>query len=286
MSPRKSAAKSAAVRVSRGGDAAAPPGKLVGALSAGLAVLRYLNETGARVGVSRIARDLGLNPSTCFNLLRTLVHEGLVTFDVDAKTYALGLGVVELAKGALDQASFARLMRPHLEAIAARHGVTATLWQRSGKDRVVLVDRCEAESAVRLHMQIGQRLPMYLAALGRCMAAHAGLGKAALKRAFKALRWEVPPSFEAYWNSVEAARVRGYAVDVGNYVKGVTTVSAVVRDGDGAALIALSAAGFSARLTPARVTALGKDLRDRAAAVERALSGGVIGNAGVIAGGR
>ena len=123
-------------------------------------MLRYLGETGAGVGVSRVARDLELNPSTCFNLLRTLVHEGMVDFDPHAKTYTLGLGVVELAKGALEQTSYARFMRPHLEAIAARHGVTATLWQRTGKDRVVLVDRCEADSAMRVHMQIGQRLPL------------------------------------------------------------------------------------------------------------------------------
>lgn len=268
---------------------AAPPEKLVGALTAGLAILRYLNETGARVGVSRVARDLGLNPSTCFNLLRTLVFEGLVTFAPEGKTYALGLGVVELAKGALDQASYARFMRPHLEEIAARHKVTATLWQRSGDGRVVLVDRCEADSAMRVHMQIGQRLPIYVAALGRCMAAHSGLGKAALRREFKTLRWEDPPSFESFWKSVEQARSEGYGVDLGNYVRGATTVSSVVLDGDGVAIMALSAVGFGAQLTPEKVRALGRDLKERAATVGRALAGGANingGGLGPVAGGR
>ena len=36
------------------------PDKRVGALSAGLAVLRYLTRTGTRAGVSRIARDVQL----------------------------------------------------------------------------------------------------------------------------------------------------------------------------------------------------------------------------------
>ncbi len=252
----------------------APPDKRVGALSAGLAVLRYLNQTGTRAGVSRVARDLQLNPSTCFHLLRTLVYEGMVSFDPDTKTYALGLGVIELAKGALDQASYARLMRPHLDAVAARHQVTVTLWQRAGADRVVLVDRAESDTAMRVHMQIGQRLPMYVAALGRCMAAHSGLTKAALRQAFKTLRWEDPPSFEQYWASVEAARRPGYAVDSGQYVLGATTVSVAVLDADGRPLMALSAVGFSAQLTDARIAALGEDLRARAAAVGRALAGG------------
>ena len=239
------------------------PDKRVGAPSAGLAVLRYLNQTGTRAGVSRIARDVQLNPSTCFNLLRTLVYEDLVTFDPQTKTYGLGLGLIELAKGALDQASHARFMRPHLEAIAARHHVTATLWQRAGSDRVVLIDRAESDTAMRVHMQIGQRLPMYVAALGRCMAAHSGLGKPALRQAFKFLRWESPPTFEHYWKSVQAARASGF-----------TTVWGVVLDRDGLPFMALSAVGFEAQLTATKVAALGADLRERAASVSGTLSGG------------
>ena len=97
-----------------------PPEKLVGALSAGLKVLRYLASSSAAHGVSRIAKDLDLNASTCFNLLKTLVHERLVTFDESTKTYSIALGLVELAKGSLEKASYVRLMRPHLQELAAR----------------------------------------------------------------------------------------------------------------------------------------------------------------------
>ena len=118
-----------------------PPDKLVGALSSGISVLRYLSATPAQVGVTRIAKDLGLNASTCFNILRTLVHERLVHFDNDTKTYSLALGLVELAKGAVEQSSYVRMIHPDLEVIANTHDVTVTLWQRTTGDRVVLVDR-------------------------------------------------------------------------------------------------------------------------------------------------
>jgi DNA-binding IclR family transcriptional regulator len=155
------------------------PEKVVGALASGLAVVRYLSIAATPVGVSRISRDLGLNSSTCFNLLKTLVHERLVTFDETTKTYRVGLGLVELAKGALETASYARLVHPHLESIAASHGVTATLWHRASEDRVVLVDRADNDATMRVHMNIGQRLPMFISALGRSMAAHSGLTRAA-----------------------------------------------------------------------------------------------------------
>jgi DNA-binding IclR family transcriptional regulator len=251
--------------------------KLVGALSAGLAILRHLGDSGSRAGVSRIARDLGLNPSTCFNLLRTLVHEGMVSFDPGTKTYALALGVVELAKGALEQASYARFMRPHMEAVSARHGVTATLWQRAAADRMVLVDRSESDATMRVHMQVGQRLPLYVAAFGRCMAAHSGLSRQALREVFRGLRWEQAPPFEAWLRSVRQARDGGYAVDAGHFVRGATTVSSVVLDAAGAPIMALSAVGFAAQLGAA---ALGEDLAERAATVGRALAGRGAGERG------
>jgi DNA-binding IclR family transcriptional regulator len=254
-------------------DEAAAPEKLVGALTSGLRVTRYLCAISGRAGVSRIARELQINPSTCFNLLKTLVHEGIVTFDAATKTYGIGLGLVELAKGAIEQATYARLVHPHLQAIATAHRVTATLWQRTSGERVVLVDRADNGAAVRVHMNIGQRLPMFIAALGRCMAASSGLERAQLRPRFEALRWEDGPTFDEYWKSVLEARAKGYATDTGNYVKGVTTASAAVLDSSGEPVMAISAVGFAAALTRSHLKALGEDLRDRAAEVSRSLSG-------------
>lgn len=254
-------------------ESIAAPDKLVVALASGLAVVRYLSAAAAPVGVSRIARDLSLNSSTCFNLLKTLVHERLVTFDEATKTYRIGLGLVELAKGALETASYARLVHPHLESIAAAHRVTATLWHRGADERVVLVDRADNDATMRVHMNIGQRLPMYISALGRSMAAHSGLTKTEMRRRVDALRWDDPPSFDIYMRSVEEAANKGYAVDAGCYVKGVTSVSSAVLDSAGAPIMAISGTGFSAQLGRSAIKALGEDLRDRAALVSRALSG-------------
>ncbi|MCD0502292.1 IclR family transcriptional regulator [Bordetella petrii] len=253
-----------------------PPEKLVGALVGGLRVLRYLSALPppGGVGVTRVARDLQLNSSTCYNFLKTLVYEGLVTFDETTKTYAIGLGVVELAKGVLEQGSYVRLIHPHLEDIARIHRVTATLWQRTTNERVVLVDRADNDNSVRVHMSVGQRLPMYIAALGRCMAANSGLQPDQLRQRFDALRWDDKPPFDEYLAGVQEARNQGYATDPGRYVKGVSTASAAVLDAFGKPVMAISAVGFSAQFTGDTLKTLGEDLRDRATEITRALSGG------------
>ena len=250
-----------------------PPEKLVGALVGGLRVLRYLSAASTGVGVTRIARDLQLNSSTCYNLLKTLVHERLVSFDDSTKTYSIALGLVGLAKGALEQGSYVRMVHPHLQAIAEDHGVTATLWQRTDNERVVLVDRADNDRSIRVHMSIGQRLPMYIAALGRCMAAYSGLQPAELEKRFDALRWNDKPPFAEYMADIEDVRRVGYAIDSGNYVKGVCTVSAPVLDASGQALMAISAVGFSAQLNQTALKSLGEDLRMRTSEMTRALSG-------------
>ncbi|WP_245002062.1 hypothetical protein [Cupriavidus pinatubonensis] len=73
-----------------------------------------------------------------------------MTFDEGAKTYSIALGVVELGKGSLEKASYVRMMRPHLQELAARHDITTTLWREARGDRVVLVDLAESTSTMRL----------------------------------------------------------------------------------------------------------------------------------------
>jgi len=251
-----------------------PSEKLVGALVGGLRVLRYLSAAPTGVGVTRVARDLQLNSSTCYNFLKTLVHERLVTFDESTKTYSVALGLVELAKGVLEQGSYVRLIHPYLQRVAHQHNITATLWQRTSNERVVLVDRAESDSSVRVHMSVGQRLPMYIAALGRCMAANSGLSHDELKVRFDALRWDDKPTFKEYLSEIELAGKKGYAIDSGHYVKGVSTVSVAVLDAAGKPIMAISAVGFSAQLNSVALRKLGEDLRGIAGEITLALSGG------------
>jgi len=251
----------------------AASGKLVGAVVSGFKVVRHLARAKGPLGVNQVARETDLNPSTCFNILRTLVHERIVTFDPVRKTYAIGLGFVEIAKGSLEKASFARLARPHLDALAASFSVTMTLWQRTGEDRMVLVERADNDATIRVHMNLGQRLPMLIGAFGRCMAVHDERPEAELRKAFATLRWQDPPSFEVWLAEVRAARNSGYAIDADRYVRGVTTVAAPVFGDEGRPVMAVSAICFSGQFSPVSLAGLAEGVRDCAASLSVAIAG-------------
>ena len=249
-------------------NASQEPSKPVNALARGIAILRYLEAREEPIGVVHIARDLGINTSTCFNLLRTLVHERLVVFDSANKKYAPGLGLLELAHGVLKHGGHVRLVHPRLEHIADRYSVTVMLWQLVSPSRALLVD-LRIATPIRAYER---RTAAAVADRGarRCFAAHLGLPKERLREMFKELRWQNPPTFKQYWSEVEQARRDGFAVDIGRYNKNFTTVGAAILGPDGVATMAISAIAFSNDLDQARVLHLASDLRAAADDVSRA----------------
>lgn len=254
-------------------------GKPVGAVVSATAILRYLNQQPDGAVSAHVARDLGLNPSTCFNILKTLAREGLVVFDEGSKAYRLGLGLLELASGALDQVGYISLIRPDLEAIAARWQVSVTLWLRISASRVMLIDRAASGSVIEIHMRIGQRLPIMVGALGRCFAAYSGFSPLELKRLYAAVRSDAPIGFKQFQAEVEDTRAKGFAVDEGHFVRGVTTISSPILDRAGRPILAISTVGLSAQFPERTVAMVGEHLREVTRRIGRGLADTAIGSA-------
>jgi DNA-binding IclR family transcriptional regulator len=245
--------------------------KRVNGLVSGLRVIRHLSRTSSPMGVNQIARDLELNPSTCFNLMKTLVSERLAEFDPETKNYNLGFGVVALARDCMERDSLGGLVRPHLEALATRHQVTASLWHRLGENRLVMVHGVDSAGPISVHMKVGRTIPLYIAALGRCMAANSDVPEEILKKYFAAMRWQSPPNFTAYREQVRQAAVQGFAIDPGNFWNGVTAIAAPILNRQGKPIAGISSVGFSEQFSQKSLAAVATDVRDRARLVSRML---------------
>jgi DNA-binding IclR family transcriptional regulator len=199
-------------------------------VSNAIEILRYLSKSRQPATVTELARQLSINPSTCFNILRTLVWEGLIDFDEPSKCYAVGVGVVKLAEGVLNEGERLASLKEKIHEVAERYGVTLLLWRRIGDDRMLLVLVENSSADLQIHLRTGQRLPLLLGATGRVVASHLGLTRQSLKEKFLTLRWARRLSFEEYWRDVQAAARLGWAVDDGFFGAGVTTVAAPVFD--------------------------------------------------------
>jgi DNA-binding IclR family transcriptional regulator len=238
-------------------------GKSVGAVHNALRILRYVTDLGAPAGVNQISRATGVSVSTCFNILGTLLSEGLVSFDDSAKSYAPGMGLLGLAAPLLG-ANPIELATPEIEALSQKHNSLICLWNVTADERIVLANRASSSRTVRVDMNYGARLPAYAGAVGRCYAGVRHLSDKELRAAFDKLNWQKPPSFDEYRADVLEARRTGYAFDFGNLFNGLEIAAAVVTDRMGRARYGLSGISIAGQLSREEIMGLALDLKQAA----------------------
>lgn len=195
-----------------------------------IGILRYLAHKGAPERAADIARHLQINPSTCFNILRTLVAEDVVDFNTLSKTYSAGLGLARLADQLVTQGQRIQLALPFMRELAIERGLTVTLWRRMGNDRIVLVSSESSPTDLHIYMPLGQRLPILMGASGRLFVGGMNLPNEDLRAAFAKIRWARSITFEEYVDQVNLAQSCGWAVDDGYFSDGVLAIAAPVHD--------------------------------------------------------
>ncbi len=243
------------------------------AISRAAAILRLLGKSDAPLSLQVIANALGLVPSTCLYTLRALVAEELVAFEADTKRYSLEAGVLTLARQWLKQNTFPDLVQPRLNALSRDLGVTTLGVQIVGLDHIVVVATSTAAGNFHLSAEVGSRFPALLSATGRCIAAFGDYPEDELKKRFASLRWDDPPAFPDWLAQVAETRQRGFAVDAGNYISGVTVLAAPVWKDQSAPSHAIVALALGADLPRQRTAALGAATLRAARAVSRQQSG-------------
>jgi DNA-binding IclR family transcriptional regulator len=245
------------------------------AISRAAAVLRLLGKSDSPLGVQSIARELGMVPSTCLHVLRALVAEEFVSFDLETKKYALEAGVLTLARQWLKRNPFNDLAQPILDRIGRAFDVTVLGVHIVGLDHIIVVAASQSGQNFQLSTQIGTRFPALISATGRCIAAFGDYADAELETRFKALRWDEAPTFKDWQAQVQQTRLQGFAVDAGNYISGVTVVAAPVWRAPGKPSHALVAIGIGSALKRSGLTALQDGLLSSARTLSNQLGGEV-----------
>ena len=240
----------------------------VPAVTRAIAILRFLGNSTEPVGVNPIARELDLIPSTCLHILRVLQEEGLVEFDSKTKRYSIGIGILPLARSALQRNTFSIMIQPWLSELSEKFGVTSIATQLAEPNQMVVVALSQSSIPFRLQVDLGSRFPALISATGRLFAAFNVHDAEMLEKEFRKLIWGHPPSFAQWKEQVQSARDNGYAIDQGTYISGVTVVAVPVFGANGKMTRSIVTIGISERLQdkeiPGLVNAM-KSVRDHIA---------------------
>lgn len=222
-----------------------------------LDVLFLLHREADARGVSEIGRALGLPKSSAHRLLATLCRRGLVERDAGGR-YRPGIGLVALARGALDRDPVIAAARPVLESAAEALGETVFLVGARG-GRLLVLDKAEGTGFLRAAPSVGAAVPVHATASGKLYLAF-GAGEVAWPAAeVERFTPHTPDGRGALEREVERARRQGCAENREEWIPGLAVVAAPVRVGGRLLGVVCVAA------TTARLEALGRDaVADRA----------------------
>lgn len=201
----------------------------VNAVRNAYSILKHLADLSMPAGVSDIARETGISPSSCYNILKTMVDLGLVGFQQHTKRYELGIGIFELAKNGMTNRKILATAQPILTSLAEEYSCQTGLWEYFEGNRILLA-MGESQTIARLNIQVGQIIPVGAGSAGRALMAKYLHDPKKLKAAFDLVDWRGDITFEDYLTDIRNTIQDGYSIDRNKLYPGVTTISSAFED--------------------------------------------------------
>jgi DNA-binding IclR family transcriptional regulator len=199
--------------------------------------------TEEELGVSQVARKLGVAKSTAHRLLTTLCAGGLVEQNPDNGRYRLGLRLFELGHLALSRVELRRESRALLEEMREITGLTVHLAVAQGPDTLFL-ERLATLRGMAAMSEYRRRWPLHVTSSGKAICAYDPVAaQARIGAGFPALTPKSISTREAFLAELAEIRRRGYATASEEVMSQLASVAAPILDAQGLARAAVSVTG-------------------------------------------
>jgi IclR family KDG regulon transcriptional repressor len=237
-----------------------PPARRRGRLSSVATATRLLkafSEDEVEIGISALARRLGIAKSTAHRLAITLVAEGLLEQDRENGKYQLGIALFRLGALVRRRMNVSNEARPYLYDLRRKIDETVHLAILDGTE-IMYVYNLESTQAIRMRSDIGVRKPAYCTAEGQAILAYrpADIIDQVIGAGLVARTPKTITSPEKFRKALALVRQRGCAVEDEESEPGMVCIAAPIRDDSGAVAAAVGIAGPLTRLSRKSVAAV------------------------------
>jgi IclR family acetate operon transcriptional repressor len=213
------------------------------------------------LGVSEIARRLGLPKAGIHRILSSLRVAGYVQLEETSRRYRLGPSVLRLGEAYLKRLDVRDLAREPMARLSRQTRETVTLSIRSGASRVY-VQQVVPDSDVRMVVDVGRPFPLHAGSTSKAFLAHLSEPEIEdyLSRPLEALTENTIIDPEELRRELRVIRSRGYASSRGERQPGASSVAAPILDAHGRPVAVMSVCGplerFGARAPEAAMALL------------------------------
>lgn len=206
------------------------------------------------LGVSEISAQLGLDRATVCRILLTLKQKGFVCGNPSTHKYSIGPKILQLAQLGLGTFDLRDKALPHMRWLRDQIDETIALSIRVGFTRVYL-EQLESRQEVKRSIQVGRPYPLHCGSGAKVLMAHMPDEELDEFLATPLVRFTDVTITDPQTLRAEAQQIQkqGYAVGMGERVKGGAGVAAPVRDYNGDVVASLGLVVPIMRFDPQQV---------------------------------
>lgn len=238
----------------------------------GLRLLDRIAQAEAPVGVTAMAREMGLEKSNIHRTMMTLVSLGYVARDQQSGRYGPTLKVWELGMKVLARNPIVRTARPFMQMLHQQTQETIHLTILEDLECMYL-DQIRAPVPVRTMPALGYRAPAMFPASGRVQLAFQADPEALIQRfrAEHARGREVRTA--ATLREFATIRQQGFCHTESGWSVGINSIAAAIIGQDDTAVAAIAISGPAERLTTERMLGLADQVLNACTQVSGSLRG-------------
>jgi DNA-binding IclR family transcriptional regulator len=210
---------------------------IVPGLERGLKILAEFSPREPVLGAPELSKRLKIPRTTVFRLLQTLESLGFLERADKDRNYRLGVAVLRLGFEYLSSLELTDLGLPIIEALRTATGLTSHILIRDGRN-VVFVAKAQSQEPIfsSVKVNVGTRLPAHATTHGHVLMGDLSLDE--LRALYPEPVLErftrlTPETVEALYDMVRADAERGYAISQSSFERGISVVTAPVRNDTG-----------------------------------------------------
>lgn len=235
---------------------------------------RLAAEAPVAVSPGRLVTELGLNRSTCYNILATLQRAGWVVNLGDRAGWTLGPRLLTMSNKAAEVLS--AMSQLELEALSEELGFIAFLAERTNAGDYVVVAKAERQTGVRVTVDVGDNFPFSAPSLMQVFGAwlpEAEFDHLVRRHTVVKYTEQTVVDPEQLAKVFERVRQDGYGQSIKQFNEAQGAVAAPVFDAKGHVTRAVCVLAFSSQLDASNVAHVGASVRACAERITERMGG-------------
>jgi IclR family KDG regulon transcriptional repressor len=249
------------------------PSKLIGSVERAFGILDLFDSRSPELGMTEIARAMGLHKSTVASLIYTLEAQGYLAQNPVTRKYRLGLKLVERASVVLSHVELRQVALPHLQVLRDEFDEGVNLAILDGA-YVVYVERMVGTRALGVRTEVGKREPAHSTALGKAILSslpNAQVEAFVKQHGLPRVTSQTITSLDRLCRELDETRQRGFAIDNEESELGERCVAAPIFDHAGEVAAAVSVSAPVSRLPMSEMPRFSAQVRKTAETISRSL---------------